>query len=145
VRLTKWPAPAGLDAVRLASTLADAARALRRLSGTQWAATSEVVDSAPVGEMTTDASDTSTSSDDHAISALREPANLGSALEAAEATARRLRRDNAAAVIVLKASSLLISLGVLVMVVGVVLALARPIATDGANVTSTPTTTATTP
>jgi hypothetical protein len=146
VRLRVKPTPAGADANRLASTLTEAAKVLRRLSGTQWAATSEIGESTSrVEEVTTEAAGTAAHPTDQTSPGLREPADLDLALEVAEAAARRLRQDNAASVIVLKASSFLISLGVLVTVVGVILTLARPVATDGATARSNTPATATTP
>jgi hypothetical protein len=85
---------------------------------------------------------------DELASGLREPEDLGLATDRAEAAARRLRQDNAAAVIVLKASSFCISSGVLILVIGVVVALASPApatAASPAGSTTAPATTQTTP
>ena len=68
----------------------------------------------------------SSGASDPSADGLREPARLEPALDQAESDARRLRNENAASVTVLRCSSALISIGVFVLVAGVVVLLAQP-------------------
>jgi hypothetical protein len=127
IRVTAEGGKTTADAGNAASALAKASKLLQKLAAGSSPVGGYTFVAAPptVAGKLTELPATQT---DGADETLREPEDLQEAMRLADLQARRLRDENGAAVLVLKVSTLLISLGVLILVSGVVLLLAQKLA-----------------
>jgi hypothetical protein len=122
-------AKAGVEAERVASALAAASKLLQKLAGTGPVMTPGFIgaDTTQSPSAQAPGREPTTAQSPEVDDGLREPGDLEAAMRKAEWQARRLRDDNSAAILVLKVSTALVSLGVLILVAGVVLLLAQPV------------------